>query len=199
MKSSVVKFAVISFALFLAGCAGTKFVRLADDSLVLGQTTQEQIRARLGTPYREGEITKNGQQLQTLSYAYSSSSAGGGADAFGITPARSQGFIFLKDKLVGYEFASSYKEDSTNFDSEKIPQIKTGVSTRSDVVRLLGNPGGKYIYPLIADTNDEATNYMYMQTRGTAINLKSYQKLLVVTFNAQGVVTNVEYTESGEK
>jgi hypothetical protein len=197
MKSSVVRFAVFSFALLLAGCAGDKFVRLPDDSLVLGQTTQEQIRARLGTPYREGEITKNGQQLKTANYFYSRT--GGGADAAGVTPARNQGFIFLKDKLVGYEFASSYKDDSTNFDSEKVSQIKTGESTRSDVVRILGNPGGRYSYPLIANTNDEATNYMYMQTKGPAFNLKFYQKLLVVTFNAQGVVTNVEYTESGQK
>ena len=197
MKSSIVKFAAIAFSLFLAGCAGTKFVRVADDSLVLGQTTQEQIKARLGAPYKEGGITKNGQTLKTASYAYSS--AGGGADAQGVTPARSQGFIFFNDKLVGYEFASSFKEDSTAFDGAKVSQIKTGESTRSDVVRLLGEPGGKYIYPLIPDANEEAINYMYNQTKGNAFNLKFYQQLLVVTFNKQGVVTNTEYTESGQK
>jgi hypothetical protein len=197
MKSSVVRFAVFSFALLLAGCAGDKFVRLPDDSLVLGQTTQEQIRARLGTPYREGEITKNGQQLKTANYFYSRT--GGGADAAGVTPARNQGFIFLKDKLVGYEFSSSWKEDSTNFDSGKVSQIKKGESTRSDVVRLFGNPGGKYIYPLIPDANDEATNYLYEQARGTAVNLKSYRQLLVVTFDKEGIVNNVEYTEAGQK
>ena len=158
MKSSIVKFAAIACSLFLAGCAGTKFVRAPDDSLALGQTTLEQIKARLGSPYKEGAITKNGQQLKTASYAYSA--AGGEANAKGVTPARSQGFIFFNDKLVGYEFASSWKEDSTDFDGAKVSQIKNGESTRSDVVRLLGNPGGRYIYPLIPNANEEAINYM---------------------------------------
>jgi len=197
MKPSIVKFAAIAFSLLLAGCAGTKFVRVPDDSLVLGQTTMEQIKTRLGSPYREGEITKNGQQLKTANYFYSS--AGREADSKGVTPARNQGFIFYNDKLVGYEFSSSWQEDSTEFDGAKVPQIKIGESTRSDVVRLFGNPGGKYIYPLIPDANDKAINYLYEQAKGTAVNLKSYQQLLVVTFNKQDIVTNVEYTESGEK
>lgn len=197
MKSSVVKFVVISFALFLAGCAGTNFVRVTDEALVLGQTTQAQISARLGSPYLEGVVTKNEQQLKTASYAYAST--GGEAAAEGVTAARSQGFYFFNDKLVGYEFSSSWKEDSTDFDSGKVSQIKKGESTRHDVVRLLGNPGGKYIYPVIPNANEEALNYLYSQTKGSAFNLKFHQKLLVVTFNKQGVVTNVEYTESGQK
>jgi hypothetical protein len=197
MRSSVMKFSVVAFALFLVGCAGTKFVRVADEALVLGQTTQEQIKDRLGSPYREGVVTKNDQQLRTASYAYAS--AGGEAAADGVTAARSQGFYFFNGKLVGYEFLSSWKGDSTDFDSGKVSQIKKGESTRSDVVRLLGHPGGKYIYPLIPNTSDEAVNYLYHQTKGSAFNLKFYQKLLVVTFSKQGVVTNVEYTESGQK
>lgn len=197
MWSSVMKLSVFSILILLIGCAGTNFVRITEDVLVLGQTTQDQIKNRLGTPYREGVMTKNEQQLKTASYAFSS--AGGEADAEGVTPARSQGFYFLDDILVGYEFTSSYKEDSTNFDGEKVTQIKKGITTRSDVFRLFGNPGGKYIYPVIKNSNEKAVNYLHHQTKGSAFNLKFYQKLLVVTFDKQGVVTDVEYTETGQK
>jgi outer membrane protein assembly factor BamE (lipoprotein component of BamABCDE complex) len=197
MKSSIVKLAAVVVSALLAGCAGTNFVRVTDDALVLGQTTSEQVSARLGSPYREGVVTKNDQQIKTASYAYAST--GGTAAAEGVTPARSQGFYFFENKLVGYEFTSSWKEDSSNFDSDKISQIKKGESTRSDVVRLLGNPGGRYIYPVIPNKDESAINYLYNQTKGSAFNLKFYQKVLIVTFNKQGVVTNVEYTESGQK
>lgn len=194
---SVLKSAVISLGVLLAGCAGTNFVRVPDDAMILGQTSSEQVTARLGAPYQEGVVTKNNQQVKTASYAYASAS--GEAAAEGVTPARSQGFYFFENKLVGYEFTSSWKEDSTNFDSKKVSQIKKGQSTRSDVVRLLGNPGGRYIYPVIPSNNEEAVSYLYSQTKGSAFNLKFYQKLLVVTFNKQGVVTNVELTESGQR
>jgi len=169
MKLPVIRFVVVSFVLLSSGCAGTNFIRATDDSLVLGQTTQEQIKARLGSPFQEGVVTKNEQQLKTSNYAYAN--AGGGADADGVIPARSQGFYFFNDKLVGYEFTSSYKED----------------------------PGGKYIYPVIDNNNEQGVNYMYTQTRGSAFSLKFYQKILVITFDKDDVVTKVDYTESGQK
>jgi len=190
-----VKFAVISFALLLSGCAGTNFVRVTNDELILGQTTQQQVKSRLGSPYREGVVVKNDQQLKTASYAYAASDTA----AEGAIAARSQGFYFFNEQLVGYEFTSSWKEDSTDFDSGKVSQIKKGESTKTDVMRLLGTPGGKYIYPVIPNNSEEAVNYLYQQGKGTVFNLKFLQKLLVVTFSKQGVVTNVEYTEWEQK
>lgn len=197
MKPSVLKSVITFFCIILTGCAGTNFVRVTDEVLVPGQTTLEQVSARLGKPYREGVVIKNNQQIKFTTYTYAS--AGGGAVAKGVTPARNQGFFFYENKLVGYDYTSSYKEDSTNFDSERVSQIKKDESTRSDVVRLFGNAGGKYLYPIIPNKDEEAINYHYSQAKGSAFNLKFYQKLLVVTFNKQGVVTNVEFTESGQR
>ena len=197
MKSSVIKFLIIALTVVTGCAAGTNFVRVADDALILGQTTSKQVSARLGSPYQEGVATKNNQQIKTSSYTYAS--AGGDAAAEGVTPARAQGFYFFDNELVGYEFTSSWKEDSTNFDSGRVSQIKKGESTRSDVVHLLGNPGGKYIYPMIPNKDEDAINYLYSQVKSSGFKFKVYQKLLVVTFNKQGVVTNVEFTESGEQ
>jgi hypothetical protein len=197
MHSRFATSAVILLCALLAGCAGTQFTRVADDALVLGQTTEAQVRARLGEPYREGVVTKNNQQMKSLSYAYANTGAEGAAD--GVVAARSQGFYFRDGRLVGYEFISSWKEDSTDFDGSKAAQIRKGQSRLEDVERLFGRPVGRYIHPMVAGADEQAVSYLYSQTTGGAFNLKFFQKRLLVTANRQGVVTEVDYAESGTR
>lgn len=181
----------------MVGCAGTDFKRLTGDEFAFGQDSSQTIRSKLGKPYREGVITKNDKQFKTMAYAYAST---GGEPAYkGVTAARSQGFYFYEDKLVGHEFLSSWAVDSTDFDESKISEIKKGVTTIDEAIALLGQPGGEYIFPLVANESEKAKVYMYNQTKGSAFNLKFYQKLLVLNHDDSGVVTNIEYTESGEK
>lgn len=196
MRSFAMKFMLAAAVAVLAGCAGTDFVRVADDALVLGRTTEAEIKARLGAPYREGTVTKNERQIRTAAYAYASTGAEGAAD--GVVAARSQVFFFFNDRLVGHEFTSSWKVDSTNFDGAKAAQIQKGRSTLADVTRLFGQPGGRYLFPMVPGESENAVNYVYSQTTGNAFTLRFAQKHLVVTFNRQGVVTNVEFTESGQ-
>lgn len=197
MKSRLASQSVVLLAALLAGCAGTQFTRVAEDALTLGQTTEAQVRARLGEPYREGAVTKNNQQMKSLSYAYASTGAEGAAD--GVIAARSQGFYFHNGRLVGHEFISSWKEDSTDFDGAKAAQVRKGQSTLQDVQRLLGPPVGRYIHPMVAGAEEQAVSYLYSQTTGGAFNLKFFQKRLVVTANRQGVVTDVDFAESGTR
>ncbi len=193
MKSSVVTTVVISLCAFLTGCAGTNFVRVPDDALVLGQTTFEQITARLGPPFEEGLLTKNDHQIRSAIYIYISLGGLGAAER--VIGVRAQGFYFSNNKLVGYEFNSSWKEDSTNFDSKKVAEIKKGESTRADVVRLLGNPGGRHVYPGIPNKDEDAVSYAYNEHMGFLYDRNVHRKSLLVTFNKEGVVTNVEYAE----
>ncbi len=187
----------LAVALVAAGCAGADFAKQTDDGLVLGQTTRQDILQRLGTPYREGTATKNGKQLKTLSYAFGT--AAGKPVRDGVIPTRGQGFYFLDDKLAGYDFNSSWKEDQTDFNGAKVSEIKKGVSTRDDVVRMIGRPRGRYGYPLIADQNRQADVYLYAESRGGPITVKFYQKHLIVTYDERGVVSNVDYQELGQK
>ena len=197
MTSRLTAYLTVALALIVAGCAGSNFTKQPDDALVLGQTSRQDILQRLGSPYREGTVTKNGKQLKTMTYAFATT--GGTPAREGVTPARGQGFYFLDDKLAGYDFTSSWKEDQSNFDGAKVPAIKKGVSTRDDVVRLVGAPRGKYAYPLIAEPNRQADVYLYAETRGGPFNVKFYQKHLVVTYDERGVVTHVDYQELGQK
>jgi len=197
MTSRLTACLTVALALVVTGCAGSKLSKQSDDALVLGQTSRADILQRLGSPYREGTVTKNGKQLKTMTYAIATT--GGTPARDGVKPARGQGFYFLDEKLAGYDFTSSWKEDQSNFDGSKVPAIKKGVSTRDDVVRLFGAARGKYAYPLIADHDRQADVYLYAESRGGPTNVKFYQKHLVVTYDERGVVSNVDYQELGQK
>src|SRR5438132_8502167 len=166
--------ASLALALSIAGCAGAK---PPEDDLVLGRTSREEILQRLGSPYREDTVTKNGKRLETMTYAFATT--GGTPVRAGVSATRGQGFYFLDDKLAGYDFSSSWKEDQTDFDGAKVPQIKKGVTTRDEVLRLIGRPGGKYAYPLISDTNGQADVDLCAESSGTPVDAKLEQKLLV--------------------
>ena len=189
--------AIVATTFLTIGCAGSNFVRPDPGSFSLGTTTQQEISKRMGKPYRTGTLDKNGKTLQSATYAYAN--VGGEAMYSGVTTARSQGFYFLDSTLVGTEFTSSFKEDGTDFDAAKVPQIVKGKSTKADVVRVFGPAGGDYMYPLTANPTDRALVYMYSQTKGSAFNLRFYVKTLVVSYNASGVVTDVQYNAQGTK
>jgi outer membrane protein assembly factor BamE (lipoprotein component of BamABCDE complex) len=197
MTSRLTACLTLALAIVVAGCASSSVTKQPDDGFVLGQTSRQDILQRLGSPYREGTVTKNGKQLKTMTYAFATS--GGTPLRTGVNAARGQGFYFLDDKLAGYDFASSWKEDQTDFDGAKVPAIKKGVSSRDEVIRLMGRPGGRYAYPMIPNQNRQADVYLYYETRGGPINVKFYQKLLVVTYDDRSVVSDVDYQETGQK
>jgi hypothetical protein len=180
----------------LGGCAGRDFTRPPADTLTLGKTTEAEIRQRFGDPYRQGTVVRNGETMKSLSYGYAS---GAGSLAGGVTPSRGMGFYFWNDTLVGHEFTSSFDTDTTDFAAAKVPQIRKGETTESEVTALLGSPPGAYIYPMIPDKAARGLVYLYAQTRGSAFSLKFYQQLLVVTIGPSGVVSEVQLMSSGER
>jgi len=188
--------AVVVLSVLMAACAGTNFVRPAENAFVLGSTTRQQVEAQQGKPYQRGKITKNTEMLDSLSYAYAT---GGESLVGGVTPARAAGYYFLNDILVGQEFISSFKEDATDFDESKVSSIVKGKTTKEEVITLLGKPSGNYIYPLVANKDDTGIVYQYTQTKGTVFNLKFYQKLLIISINKSGIVTDVNFTSTGEQ
>jgi len=188
----------VFIAVFLTSCAaGTDFKRMEINQLTYESDTPKTIKQKLGNPYSEGTIAKNGKQFKTISYAYAS---GRGSGAYqGVTPGRSQGFYFFQNKLVGHEFTSSWEVDSTDFDESKISEIKEGNTTIQEVIELLGSPNGEYIFPLTTNETEKAKVYLYSQVKGSAFSMKFYRKVLIVTHDESGIVTEVDYVSSGEK
>lgn len=191
----------IQSVIFMIGCAasfGTNFRKTPNDSLILGKTTSSDVKTYLGAPNKIGTMQKNEFRIDSYLYIYTETSASVSAIEEGVIPQRIENFNFLNGKLVGYEFSSSFKEDNTNFDSTAIKQIKKGTSTQSEVVKFLGEPGGKAIYP-ISDIDEETFIYIYSQAKGHVSTRQYYKKYLKVTFDKQNIVTKIDYTESGEK
>ena len=183
--------AMLSFALMLTSCAGTDFVRPSTETLKLGQTTYAQIVQQYGPPRREATMLKNDKTIKAISYAYAS--LGGEALHAGVVPARGMTYYFFNDALAGYGFISSWKEDNTDFDEKKVEMIVKGKSTRADVVALMGKPSGYYSYPLIKSDAGEAAAYAYVEA---LLNHTSHRKSLVVSFDKNDVVSEVEFTAS---
>lgn len=179
----------------LSGCAGTDFVRPDTAQLKLGVTTSADVVKQLGAPRNEGTVLKNNVSVKTSTYAYATT--GGKPLNEGVTPARATAFYFADDKLVGHEFLSSFADDNSDFNDKKVPQIIKGKSTRADVTALLGKPGGAYIFPMIDAKTGDAAVYQFQEARGSVFDMKFYRKVLIITFDTAGVVTDVALTTSG--
>ena len=182
----------------LLGCAGKDFVRPDPATLKNGETTYAQVTERFGKPFAEGSTTKNEKTVKSISYAYAS--LGGRPAKEGVVPARGMGLYFYNDTLVGYEFLSSWAEDSSDFDESKMNQIVKGLTTRAEVVQLLGRPSGFAIYPMIKAATGEAAVYVYMEVSGGPFTgRKTFRKSLIVAFDDKGIVTDVDFTSTGTK
>jgi len=188
--------AVLAAASALVGCAGTDFKRPDPGAVRVGKSTQAEVLQVMGAPRQTGELTKNGQQLKQAQYAYANTTD----EAFrsGVVAARGMTFFFHNDKLVGQQYLSSFKVDATEFDGAKVPAIVKGKTTKAQVQALLGQPTGDAIYPIAKAQGETALSYAYNQAKGNAFNMKFYNKTLTVSFDAAGVVSDVEYVVNGE-
>ena len=187
----------LATAVLLSACAGTDFKRPDAQALVVGKSTAADVTRVMGAPMQVGEALKNEQKIKTARYAYATT--GGESLYSGVVPARAMVFSTFNDVLVGQEFVSSFKIDATEFDEAKVKNLVKGKTTRAEVEALFGKPSGEVIYPIIKKAGEKAYVYGYSQARGTAFNMKFYAKTLVVSFDAQGVVSDVDYSSSGEK
>jgi hypothetical protein len=183
-----IKRACVLAALLLVGCApGRDFVRPEDASLKLRQTTYEQVIAMVGQPESEGVGVVNGKNIKHVTYF---ASGGQSADR-SAAAARAMSFYFFDATLVGYEFISTRAQDSTNFDEAKAAQITKHKTTRAAVRQLLGKPAGYRVYPLIPDASGDADCYAYAAVTGSVFHLKRRSKLLIVTYDSGGIVSDV--------
>ena len=185
------------FAVILSGCAGTNFKRPDPQALVVGKSTSSDVTRVMGSPLQTGELIKNGEKVKTARYAYAE---GAGTGRYpGVTPARAMVFSTFSDLLVGQEFVSSFPDDATEFDEAKVSAIIKGKSTRADVLSLLGKPNGEAVFPLIKSKSESGIIYSYSHVKGSVFNMKFYSKSLIVSFDENNVVTDADYTSSGEK
>jgi hypothetical protein len=196
--NSLIRLCLTAFAASaLAGCAGTNFKRPDVGALEVGKSTLAQVMQTMGPPQQTGELLRNNEKLKSSRYAYAE---GAGTGKYpGVVPARAMVFLTYNDLLVAEEFVSSFPNDATDFDESKISRIVKGTTTKAEVQAMFGKPNGGGVHPFIKAKDENALIYSYAHAKGSAFNMKFYNKTLVLSFDAAGLVTDVEYTSNGEK
>jgi outer membrane protein assembly factor BamE (lipoprotein component of BamABCDE complex) len=112
----------------------------------------------------------------------------------GVRSQRTLHLEFLDGKLVGYSSASSFDNDSTNFDDGKVGQLQRGITTQADVTNLFGAPAGEVMFPVISMQKGHAALYSFVQDNITARERAT--KFLAVYFDDGGVVRDFESTDA---
>ena len=194
MKNCAVKLVVLICVFYgLFGCAGRDFVRPDQGSINLGKTTYEDIVQKYGDPRRINAVTKNGEKMNQITYSYAQS-----------TPyttrlyARASVFYFKDNILVGYNYSSSFPEDIIKLDDSKVSSIKQGVTTKTEVIALLGNPTGYFNYPVIKEKNQLALVYSSYETWRIPFSPtpRHITKTLIVACGQDNIVKLVDVASS---
>ncbi|GAC1622382.1 MAG: hypothetical protein NVS9B10_06270 [Nevskia sp.] len=101
------------------------------------------------------------------------------------------GFRFFRDKLVGYYALNTVDDVRAGPDEAKLASLVKGRSTQQDVLALLGQPTGRYVYPVIARAGDEMLTYEHVaQGRDGKYEAK---KFLQVLFDAEGRLVDYRF------
>ncbi len=179
------------------GLAAEKVKYPAPEVLVLGETTNDQVIELFGKPKNKpvSEETKDGILLR-LYYIES------GNMYKGFLPMRQLGFYFKDNVLIGYDWFSSFKDDSSDYDDTKIDLIKKGETTWEQVIELMNCKYGIYTYPKTDDPDDRALVYTYSHYEvlvGFKTKTNVYTKVLMVVCDKDGIVKDVETALNGEK
>ena len=163
------------FVLALGACkTGDEFARPTSTNVTLGVTTTEDVIRQFGDPGErsDGVAPKpTAEQLAAPRSPFDGVPVEGAITRFsyhqnykGWSSVTNKGafFIFWQGKLVVHEFVSDYADSSTRFDETKINQIKRGVTTKEQVIALLGEPAGRSIYPAIRDPGNLELGYFFV-------------------------------------
>lgn len=196
--------AILGVTLLLGACGsiGRDFPAPGKDDMALGQMTPADARKRFGEPFRRTVLASSGgtanvqanderpaslrpasvdgvTQVWTYTYAVSSGS-------------RSMLLTFWNDRLVFHNFASSFSDQSTDFDEAKVGQIRRGATSYADVVALLGKPSGQGIFPVIVGRGHRLVIYQFSKSNAQTRLVRF--KRLELAVDARDVVVDYYLT-----
>lgn len=176
--------------LLLTAC-GRDFVRPQAGEIVLGKTTKSELLTTLGEPEKAKSVKVNSLPMENIYYQFKHGAAFIGQ----VHRQRALTYTLHNDIVVAYVFLSTFDDDSTNFDEEKVKYIQAGITTKQDVIQLMGPPSGEAIYPVVSNRSLHAFQYAYQQSRhiigGARTNTKRTLRLM---FDPKDVVVNVNFS-----
>lgn len=194
--------ALVISSLLLYSCAteGTNFKAPSTDKLQFGKITPPEALKLFGKPYQSWtKTTTNGTYL-VYKYAYSATGPGS-------LYQRVLLLEFKDGKLNGYFCWSSFEMDKSKFNSDVTNKLKNGIGklTKNDVMSLAGPPQGKALCPSVtSDFKDQCENNTevwgwYMRDKISLwSNINVNTTKLIVSFGADGKISDVQLTESSD-
>lgn len=184
---------LITGTFLLSSCAiGTNFTRPQPGALSVGHSHYSDVVNLLGNPrFPPREEIINGEKIQTTDYAFYKTAKFVGL----VSPSRFMHLTFHNDMLVGEEYTSSFEEDSTKFNVDRVFSLVNRKSTKEDVISALGKPSGEIIYPLVKDKSGIGLVYWYSEFRPEYIVASGKTYRLIVFLDANNVVTDISYKE----
>ena len=188
-------FLVLLVALsILSGCisGGHKFNNEKIADLELHKMKKSEYKSIFGEhPFKITDIYAGGDKYQIVWYHF------GYHHFAGNFSFRNLFLEFKNEELNGYMYASSFADDKTVVNISKVENVKIGVSTRDDVISVLGKPYGKAFCPSqLSDFKDNCTKpkevwEWFMFQHGYANKLVEKQYVLVM-FGEDGKVVDVK-------
>ncbi|MGC4060044.1 MAG: outer membrane protein assembly factor BamE [Aquabacterium sp.] len=200
------KISLVALALCVAGCAtkfGNNFNSTAVLNLTPGVTTRtEALNSIASTPTSSetttikkdvaGKDLKEPIVVERMFYYFRDMNAT--PSVVEKEPKRYAWLSFAGDKLIGYWVASTFRDDSTNFDESRVKSLEKGKTTQQDTLRLLGTPSGKAIYPAASEIDGSR---WYYKVRWWADN-RMHAKTLRVDFDKSQVLTDFDLNIGAE-
>lgn len=193
---------IVGTALFMLifnsfSLAAQKVQYPAPGVLVPGETTYDQVIELYGKPEKK-PVSEETEEGTLLSIYYIES----GSMRKGFLPMRHLGFNFKDNILTGFDWFSSFKDESSDYDDTKIDRIKKGETTWEQVIQLMNCKYGIYTYPKTDSPDDRALVYMYSHHEvlvGFKTKTNVYTKVLIVVCDKDGIVKDVQTALNGEK
>jgi len=188
----------------LFGCTSSKghnFDSNHVQNISLNSTNSKDIKTWFGEPFRTMVKETSGFETEIYNYAFTKQTMSSAGGRFLI--------IELKDSIVnGYNFKSSFLEDTTDFDSNNRKSLKIEETKTPEVIRILGNPNGKIQLPTnmvprkYIDAAPENSSEVWVYSHFTG-NRKGgltqlHIKELILYFNSSGLLVHTKFIE-GDK
>ena len=188
----------LAVVLTTACASGRDFKRPDPTSFVLGRTTEGEIRDRFGDPRGEGTLLANDRTIKILRYAYAEA-----APYVEKVPVRAMVYSFHEGTLIGFDYASSFSSDKTDFDESLVSKIHRGQTTKAQVVEIFGQPTGMFIYPSSFTKTADQRAYVYSYSRTDkdpmGVSIRNRTKTLAITFDNEEIVTDINLSTGGSK
>ena len=177
--------AILAVMLASACLVGADFGRPDPETLVLGKTTEKEIRDRFGEPSSQSTAQVKDKVVTVVRYTQIEPRPA-------VVLGRTLVYSFYQDKLVGFDYSSSFENDKTDFDETLPGRIKRGETTLRQVLALLGRPTGQFIYPSPYVWAQDQRAFVYSYSRNDRPppggTLQTINKFLAITFDSHDVV-----------